>query len=36
MLGNARQNVGEPGLRIDVVQLGCLCRPANYAEWFWM
>ena len=23
MLGNARQNVGEPGLRIDVVHLGC-------------
>jgi hypothetical protein len=26
MLGDAPQNVGEPGLRIDVVHLGRLCR----------
>jgi hypothetical protein len=32
MVGDALQNVGEPGLRIDVVHLGCLCRPPNYAE----
>jgi hypothetical protein len=35
MLGDARQNVGEPSLRIDVVHLGRLCRPPNYAERFW-
>jgi hypothetical protein len=32
MLGDACENVGEPGLRIDVIHLGGLCRPANYAE----
>ena len=32
MLGDARENVGEPGLRIDVIHLGGLCRPPNYAE----
>jgi hypothetical protein len=35
MFGNARQNIGEPGLRIDIVQFGGLCRPPNYAERFW-
>jgi hypothetical protein len=28
----SRQHVGEPSLRIDVVELGGLCRPPNYAE----
>jgi hypothetical protein len=32
MLGDARQDVGEPRLRINVVHLGCLCRRPNYAE----
>src|SRR5947209_6076959 len=32
MFGDARQDVGEPSLRIDVVHLGGLCRPPNYAE----
>jgi hypothetical protein len=32
MLGDARENVGEPGLGIDVIHLGGLCRPPNYAE----
>jgi hypothetical protein len=35
MIGDARQHVGQPGLRIDVVELGGLCRPPNYAERFW-
>jgi hypothetical protein len=29
----SRQDVGEPGLRVDVVELGGLCRHPNYAEW---
>jgi hypothetical protein len=29
---DAHKHVGEPGLRIDVVELGGLCRPPNYAE----
>jgi hypothetical protein len=32
MIGDARQHVGEPRLRIDVVHLRGLCRPRNYAE----
>jgi hypothetical protein len=35
MIGDAAQHVGEPGLRIDIVELGGLCRPPNYAERFW-
>ena len=34
MGGDAGEHVGQPGLRIDVVQLGGLCRPPNYAERF--
>ena len=30
----AGKQVSEIGLRIDVVQLCCLCRPPNYAERF--
>jgi hypothetical protein len=33
MILQARQQVGEPGLRIDVIELGGLCRLPNYAEW---
>ena len=29
------EHIGEPGLRINVVELGRLCRMANYAERFW-
>src|SRR5215475_1087580 len=29
---DAGEHVGEPGLRIDVVELCRLCRPPNYAE----
>jgi hypothetical protein len=36
MSGDAGQNIGEPGLRIDAVHFGRLCRPPNYAERFWM
>ena len=36
MFGDAGQDVGEPGLRIDVVHLGGLCCPPNYAERFLM
>ena len=32
MFGDALEDVGEPGLRIDIVELGCLCRLPNYAE----
>jgi hypothetical protein len=32
MFGDAGQDVGEPGLGIDVVELGGLCRAPNYAE----
>jgi hypothetical protein len=32
VIGNAVQHLGEPGLRVDVVELGSLCRPPNYAE----
>ena len=32
VLGDPSQDVGEPGLRIDVVHFGRLCRPPNYAE----
>ena len=28
-----RQQIVEPGLRIDVVELDGLCRVPNYAEW---
>ena len=34
MIGQPCENVGELGVRIDVVELGSLCRPANYAERF--
>jgi len=34
MIRQAGEHVGEPGLRIDVVELGGLCRPPNYAERF--
>jgi hypothetical protein len=32
---DAGEDVGEPGLRIDIVELGGLCRLPNYAERFW-
>ena len=32
MFGDAGQDVGKPGVRIDVVHLGGLCRAPNYAE----
>ncbi len=35
MLGDPGQHVGEPGLRIDAVHLGGLCRGPNYAERSW-
>jgi len=31
-VGDAGEDVGEPGLRIDVVESRGLCRAANYAE----
>jgi hypothetical protein len=34
MVGDAGQDIGKPSLRIDVVHLGGLCRPPNYAEQF--
>ena len=32
MVGDAGKDISEPGLRIDTVHLGRLCRPPNYAE----
>jgi hypothetical protein len=32
VIGQLREHVGEPSLRIDAVHLGGLCRPSNYAE----
>jgi hypothetical protein len=32
LISNAGKNVSQPSLRIDVVELGGLCRPPNYAE----
>jgi hypothetical protein len=32
MGGDALEHVGQPGLRIDAVHLGGLCRAPNYAE----
>jgi hypothetical protein len=32
MIRQPSEHVGEPGLRIDVIELGGLCRPLNYAE----
>jgi hypothetical protein len=29
------EHIGQPGLWIDIVELGRLCRLPNYAEWFW-
>ena len=31
-VGDARQDIGQPGLGVDIVELGGLCRTANYAE----
>jgi len=32
MILQSCQDVGEPGLRVEVVELGGLCRLPNYAE----
>ena len=32
VIGDAVENIGEPGFRINTVELGGLCRIANYAE----
>jgi len=32
VIRQARQHVGKPSLRVDVIELGGLCRPPNYAE----
>lgn len=32
MIREARQDVGKPGLWVDVVEFGGLCRPPKYAE----
>ena len=34
-IDQADENIGEPGLRLDVVQFAGLCRLPNYAEWSW-
>jgi hypothetical protein len=35
MIRQAREDIREPSLRIDIVEVGGLCRPPNYAERFW-
>jgi hypothetical protein len=35
MGGDAGEDVAQPGLRVDAIHLGGLCRPPNYAERFW-
>jgi hypothetical protein len=35
MVGDPGQDIAEPGLRVDVVQFGSLCRAPNYAERIW-
>jgi hypothetical protein len=32
-IGDAGEHIGEPGVRIDIVELCRLYRPANYAEY---
>jgi hypothetical protein len=32
MILQAREDIGEPGLRVNVVEFGGLCRSPNYAE----
>jgi hypothetical protein len=32
MILQTREDVSEPSLRIDIVELGSLCRSSNYAE----
>jgi hypothetical protein len=32
MVGQLGEDVGEPGARIDVIELAGLCRAPNYAE----
>ena len=35
MILQSCEDIGEPGLRVDVVELCGLCRLPNYAERFW-
>jgi hypothetical protein len=35
VIGDPRQHIRQPGLRIDVVELRRLCRSPNYAERLW-
>ena len=35
MICDTCEHVSEPGAGVDVVELASLCRPPNYAEWFW-
>jgi hypothetical protein len=32
VIGDPGEHIGDPGLGIDVIELGCLCRHPNYAE----
>lgn len=32
MDGDAGEDIGQPGLRVDVIHFAGLCRPPNYAE----
>ena len=35
VIGEAGEDVGEPGARVDIFELAGLCRQPNYAEQFW-
>ena len=35
LIGDTADEVAQIGLGIEPVHLRGLCRPANYAEWFW-
>jgi hypothetical protein len=35
VIGDPGEHVGKPGLGIDIIEFGRLCRHPNYAERFW-
>jgi hypothetical protein len=34
LASDAGEHIGQPCLRVDLIELRGLCRPPNYAEWF--
>jgi hypothetical protein len=35
MIRNAGKHVAQISFWVEAIHLGGLCRPPNYAEWFW-